>query len=89
VPELSPQQRALRARIGGLKSWSQTVNRTARTEPARAAGPGNLGYWLGKLNAERFANATQQQRLDAADCLRRAHFAGLAFKSAKARKKAQ
>jgi hypothetical protein len=41
-----------------------------------------------KLDPERFANATQQQRLDAADSMRRAHFARLAMRSAKARRAA-
>jgi hypothetical protein len=79
---------AQRGRVGALESWSRTVDRTARTAPARSAGPGDVTYWLTKLDSERFANATQQQRLDAADAMRRAHFARMAMASAKARKKA-
>jgi hypothetical protein len=59
-----------------------------RTAPARSAGPGDVSYWLPKLDPDRFANATEQQKLDAADAMRRAHFARLAMKSAKARKAA-
>jgi hypothetical protein len=75
-------------RVGGLVSSGNTVDRTARTAPARSAGPGTVTYWLTKLDPERFASATPRQRLDAAEAMRRAHFARLAMKSAQARKKA-
>ena len=72
-------------RYGALKSWGQTVDRTARTAPARRRSPSHVDYWLDKLDPERFANATDSQRLDAAEALRKAYFQGLALKSAKAR----
>jgi hypothetical protein len=75
-------------RLGGLIKWSRTADRTEATATARAAGPGDVNYWLARLDPERFADATDQQRLDAADALRRAHFVRLAMASAKARKKA-
>jgi hypothetical protein len=83
-----PSSRQQTGRLGGLTSWANTVDRAARTAPARSAGPGDVTYWLSKLDPERFANGTQQQRLDAADAMRRAHFARLAMKSAAARRKA-
>lgn len=74
-------------RAGGLESWARTVDRTARTAPARAKAPGELDYWLERLDPERFADATEAQRLAAADAARRAHFARLALASAKARRR--
>jgi hypothetical protein len=72
-------------RLGGLTSWANTVDRAARTAPARRAGPGDVNYWLTKLDPERFADAAEEQRLDAADAMRRAHFARLAIASVNAR----
>jgi hypothetical protein len=64
--------------------WSRVVDRSAATRNARNAGPGFLDYWLERLGPE-FAEASERQRLDAADAARRAYYAGLALKSAKAR----
>ena len=72
-------------RYGALKSWGQTVDRAARTAPARRNGPGSIDYWLAKQDPERFAGATEAQKLAAADAMRRAHFASMALKSAKVR----
>lgn len=72
-------------RYGAHKSWGNTVDRSARTRNARAASPAGVDYWLAQLDADRFAEATDQQKLDAADAMRRAYFARLALKSAKAR----
>lgn len=74
-------------RIGGLTSWSRTADRTARTAPARNAGPASLDYHLERLDPERFADATDEQRLAAAEAARKAHFARLALKSARARRR--
>jgi hypothetical protein len=81
-------ERIVAGRYGAQKSWGQTADRSARTRPARAASPSSVDYWLRQLDADRFATATQQQRLDAAEMLRRAYFTRLAMKSAQARKKA-
>jgi hypothetical protein len=77
--------RSLANRAAAYSSWGKTVDRSARTANARKAGPGSLDHWLGKLDPERFANATETQRRDAAIAMKRAHFASLAAKSAKAR----
>jgi hypothetical protein len=71
--------------IGALVSWGNTVNRTERTEPARAASPSSNKYWLDRLDPDRFADATDQQKLDAANAMRRAYYQRLAYASAKAR----
>lgn len=81
-----PSNHTLASRYGALKSWGQTPDRTARTAPARRSSPGSIDYWLDRLDPERFAEASDQQRLDAADAMRRAYFQGLALKSARARR---
>ena len=84
----APSRRAERqasARIGALTSWANTPDRAERTAPARRKSPGDLGYWIDRLDPEKFAGATDTQREQAADAMRRAHFARLALKSAKAR----
>ena len=73
-------------RYGGLKSWSNTVDRSARTAAGRKAGPGSVDYWLTRL-PEKFADATDAQRLAAAEAARKAHFAEMALKSARSRAK--
>jgi hypothetical protein len=77
--------RTIVGRIGGLQSWANTPDRTARTSNARKAGPGAIDYHLARLDPERFANATDRQRLDAAEAMRKAYFARLALASVKAR----
>ena len=72
-------------RIGGFASWNNTVDRPARTAPARNNGPGSIQYHLAKLDPERFANATDEQRRQAAEAGKKAYFARLALASAKAR----
>lgn len=82
---MSASERALSNRAAAYASWGKTVDRATRTAAARAASPGSLEHWMSKLDAEKFGNATEAQRRDAAIALRRAHFAGLAAKSVKAR----
>jgi hypothetical protein len=81
-----PYRQAI-GRYGATKSWGQTVDRPARTRNARAKSPGSIDYWLDRLDPERFAEATDAQRLDAAESLRRAHFRRMALRSAKARRR--
>jgi len=73
-------------RYGGLKSWANTADRAARTAPGRRASPANVDYWLLRQDPERFADATDAQRVAAAECARRAHFAAMALKSAQVRR---
>jgi hypothetical protein len=76
--------RVLAGRKGALKSWANTVDRTARTAPARRASPLGLAYWLDRLGPE-FDGATTEQKVAAADAAYRAHQADLAWRAAKAR----
>jgi hypothetical protein len=73
-------------RLGAHASWARTADRTARTRPARAKAPGSVEYWLDKLDPELFANATDQQKLAAAEHAKKEYFARLAMKSAAARR---
>ena len=75
-------------RIGAYRSWANTPDRSARTEPARRSSPAGIDYHLARLDPDRFADASDDQRLAAAEAARRAHFAELTLKSARARRRA-
>lgn len=77
------------ARYGVLKSWANTVDRTARTAAAREKSPASLAYHLDRLDPERFADATDDQRIAAAEAARRAFFAQMAMRAARARRAAK
>jgi hypothetical protein len=66
--------RQLIGSIGGNESWSRTIDRSARTAPARAA--------LEKKFLDQAGGDPQR-----AEHLRKAYFARLALKSAQARRK--
>jgi hypothetical protein len=69
-------ERRLRARVASEESWANTLNRSARTAPARAA-----------LDAK-FLQAADGDPVRA-EHLRKAHFARLALKSAQSRRRAR
>ena len=73
---MSETERRLAASIAAHESWAHTPNRSARTAPARAA-----------LDAK-FLDAADGDPIRAAH-LRKAHFARLALKSARSRRKAK
>lgn len=79
---MSNRQQA--GRLGGLKSWANTVDRTARTEKARANGPASLDWHLKRLPAK-FDDATDDQRQAAAEAARRLYYAEIAQRSARVR----
>jgi hypothetical protein len=81
-----PTYRQQIGRYGGHKSWANTSDRSARTAAGRRAGPSSVDCWLDRLDPDRFANATDEQRLAAAIAARKAFYAELSLKSAKARK---
>lgn len=82
----SAPHRQLAGRLGGLKSWANTVDRTERTKRGRDAGPGSIDYWVDRLPPQ-FADATDEQKHQAALAAKRAHYAELALKSAQARRR--
>ena len=72
-------------RYGGLRSWANTVDRAARTAPGRLRSPSSIEYHLDRLDGEWFADATEAQKLAAAQAARKAYYAELAMRSAVAR----
>lgn len=74
--DLTPAERALRARIASHESWAATPDRAARTAPARAA-----------LDAKFLAAADGDPVR--AEHLRKAYYARLALRSAQARRRAR
>ena len=84
-----PQPVSYRQRIGrygGLKSWANTTDRSARTAPGRNAGPASIDWHLARLDPQRFADASEDDRRKAAEAARKAYYADLAMKSAAARR---
>jgi hypothetical protein len=75
------------ARVASLRSWANTPDRTARTRNGRAASPSNVEWHIARLDADRFADATDAQRRAAGECARQAYFAELAAKSAASRRR--
>jgi hypothetical protein len=79
---LTPTERSLRARLAVHTSWAQTTDRAARTAPARRAALQRFERQVdpdGRLKpAERTRRAEQAMR---------AHMAGLALRSAQARRR--
>ena len=73
-------------RRAALTSWANTVDRSARTRPARAASPSSVEWHLARL-PEQFDDATDAQRLAAAEAARYAYFQELARRSAIARRR--
>jgi hypothetical protein len=67
-----PDPSVLAGKFGALKSWANTVDRPARTAPARRDRPASVEYHLARQDPARFADATDEQRLAAAEAARRA-----------------
>lgn len=74
ISHLSPTERTLRATIAAHDSWARTEDRAARTANGRKA-------FQDKFLAEAGGDPKR------AESLRKAHFARLAFLSAKARRR--
>jgi hypothetical protein len=84
VPETRRQQIG---RVGGLQSWANTPDRAERMRKPLEHSPASVDYWIAKLDPNKFSTATDEQKLAAADAMRRAHFARLALRSADARRR--
>ncbi len=78
---LTPSERSLRSRIGGLAV--QVKHGDAVAAHARRFGPGADEYWLERVPSEVTKPA---ERLRQAKLAKRLHYAQLAFLSAKARR---
>jgi hypothetical protein len=74
MPELTSTERSLRGKIAVHTSWANTQDRSARTAPARS-----------RFEAKFLEEADGDPQR--AESLRKAYFAKLALKSAKARRR--
>ena len=75
-----PEQRVLRACVGGLALVAQGKTNTA---PAREASPQFLDYWAGKVDPDNELRETEW--LKRAEAARSQYMTGLALKSSRAR----
>ena len=81
--DLTPDERTTRARMAAHSLHSK-YDSEAITSNARKAGPGNPEYFFDTVDPDRILDPTE--RLRRAEHARKAHFQGLALKSAKARR---
>ena len=79
---LTPAERSLRARLAVHTSWAQTTDRAARTAPARRAA---LQRFERQVDPDGTLNPAERRRR--AEQAMRAHMAGLALRSAQARRR--
>jgi hypothetical protein len=82
-----PRRQAI-GRYGAAVSWARTPDRTARTRNARRASPADVDWHLARLDPERFAGASDAQKLAAAEAARTAYFLKLSEKAAEGRRRA-
>lgn len=78
--------RATAGRIGSYESWARTPDRSARTAPARRAGPGHIEWHLARLGPE-LDGAPQADRMAAAEAAMKAYYLRLSAASADARRR--
>lgn len=79
--ETTPAQRTTRARIAAHESWARTPDRSRRTAPARQAAHERF-----EQQVDPHGTMTPQQRAQAAESARSAHFRRLALASHAARR---
>lgn len=76
-------ERALRARLGGLTRWSKTSDRSAATQPGRTAFNARF-----EREVDPDGVLSPEERAIRADAARRAYYTRLALQSASSRRKA-
>lgn len=79
----TPTERSLAAQVAAHTRWAN-ADPVQGTEAARRAGPGQRDYWERKVDPD--ATLAPAERARRAESARRAHFAALALKSARARR---
>lgn len=83
-PGLTPEQRTLRAQIAAETSWTNTVDRAARTAPAREA---RFQLYIERARElHEGHDVSEEFILDVAERLRRIDMQKMALASAKARR---
>lgn len=80
---LTANERALRARLGGLTRWSTVSDRSAATQPGRSAFDARF-----EREVDPDSTLPLQERALRAEAARKAYFTKLALKSATSRRKA-
>lgn len=81
MPPLTPAEQSLRASIAVHESWARTPDRAARTAPAREA---FLERFEREVDPDGVLDPVERSRR--AESKRKAYFARLALKSARARR---
>lgn len=81
MPELTPQMRILRGRVGAHESWARTDDRTARTAPGREAANARFEREVDPDNT-----LDPIERARRAEHARKAHMSRLALRSAQVRR---
>jgi hypothetical protein len=79
---LTPEQRQLRARAAAHRSWANTTDPAARTAKARTAARERFEHQVDPDGV-----LPEAERARRAESARKAYFADLAFRSARARQK--
>ncbi|QNI06505.1 hypothetical protein GAN17_09490 [Mycobacterium kubicae] len=79
---LTPAERSLHGQIGAHESWARTVNRSARTAPARKA---MLDKFERQVDPD--GELSPAERAKRAEHARKAYFKRMALKSAQARRR--
>lgn len=75
-----------RHKAAAHERWSRVPDRAAQTSKARASSPAHVEWHLARLDPEKFADATDEQKLAAAESARKAYFARLTIKAVEARR---
>ncbi len=84
MPELTPTDRSLRARIAAHSKWAQVDSREG-TAPARAKSPSSIAYFERMVDPKRELPELERRRR--AEHARKAYFTRLALASAQARRR--
>ena len=79
---MTPEERSLRARMGGYASWANTSDPASRTAPARAAFQDRF-----ERQVDPDGSLPVAERRRRAEAAKKAYYTGLALKSAQARRK--
>ncbi|HEY1119933.1 MAG TPA: hypothetical protein VGE43_19615 [Acidimicrobiales bacterium] len=80
--DLTPEERALRARLASHTSWARTPDRAARTQAARDA-----SFARFERQVDPDGQLAPEERRRRAENARKAHMASMALKSAQARRR--
>ncbi len=80
-------ERSLICSLAANEGWAQCPDRTRRTAPGRAAGPGELEWHAERLTP--IPGESQADRLKRAENAKRAWYQRLALKSAQSRRRRQ